>query len=110
MEECQRCHEVGEDRRTISMACFYDMDELGLPFKQELMKSELNDQHRKLYTIMVCKQCRGSWMETQANWFHGVDAPEESCGSGIFIREYGDVKEITEEEWNDRIKNNTTNK
>ncbi len=33
MEECQRCKEVGEDRRTLKMACFYEMDELGMPFK-----------------------------------------------------------------------------
>lgn len=33
METCQRCGQEGEDRRTLWMACFYDMDELGLPFE-----------------------------------------------------------------------------
>jgi len=33
MEKCDRCGEVDEDRRTLWMACFYKMEELGLPFK-----------------------------------------------------------------------------
>jgi hypothetical protein len=36
-ERCDRCGEVGEDRRTLFMACFYEMNELGLPFKQEIL-------------------------------------------------------------------------
>lgn len=34
MEVCQRCGQEGEDRRTLWMACFYEMGELGLPFEQ----------------------------------------------------------------------------
>ena|SRR3990167_634529 len=35
--ECQRCGEVDYDRRTLWMACFYQMGELGLPFEEEAL-------------------------------------------------------------------------
>lgn len=34
-ERCVRCGEVGEDRRTLRMACFYAMDEMNVPFSEE---------------------------------------------------------------------------
>jgi hypothetical protein len=33
-ETCARCGEPGEDRRTLWMACLYEMKELGLPFEE----------------------------------------------------------------------------
>jgi len=43
-EKCCRCGEEGEDRRTLHMACFYAMEELGLPFEKEvLFHAELKD-------------------------------------------------------------------
>lgn len=36
-EKCDRCGEVGEDRRTLSMECFYAMEELPIPFKQQVV-------------------------------------------------------------------------
>lgn len=49
-ECCDRCGEVGEDRRTLSLACFYDLTELGIPFKEKtclipvsVAKSEILD-------------------------------------------------------------------
>lgn len=44
-EKCQRCGEEGEDRRTLVMACFYKMSELGLPFK---MEEVFNIEEKKL--------------------------------------------------------------
>jgi hypothetical protein len=99
VEACQRCHEVDEERRTLWMACFYEMDELGIPFKHEISQTHIQDNGKKFYTLRVCKACRGSWMAAQINWFHSSDQEEELCGSGIFIREHGAIKEITEEEW-----------
>mgnify|MGYP007027865881 CR=1 FL=1 len=32
--KCDRCGEIGQDRRTLWMACLYDMAELGLPFEE----------------------------------------------------------------------------
>jgi hypothetical protein len=45
METCQRCLAVGEDRRTIRMNCFYNMNELGLPFEQQVF---FQTDHEKL--------------------------------------------------------------
>jgi hypothetical protein len=36
-EKCVRCGEAGEDRRTLWMACFYAMEELGLPFEEQIL-------------------------------------------------------------------------
>jgi hypothetical protein len=37
MERCMRCGEEGEDRRTLWMACFYEMKELGIPFMEQFL-------------------------------------------------------------------------
>lgn len=141
METCQRCGEREYDRRTLWMACFYEMNELGLPFelvdlntladsdvtetkKEEPFsstsykdgraetthgtytatyyhgKSEAKVQKRRLYTLRVCKDCRGDWMGAIKTWFQSSAPKEESCGSGIYVRRNGSTVEITEEEWN----------
>ncbi len=92
MEECQRCKDIDEDRRTLSMACFYDMGELDVPFTL--------DEERRLYKLKVCKDCRADWMSAIEDWFHKVELEKQSCGSGIYIRKFGSNVEITEEEWN----------
>lgn len=92
MEKCQRCGEVDEDRRTLSMACFYDMSELNIPFKQEEIDGV------GFYTLRVCKNCRGSWMGSIQKWFDNPDVVHKP-GSGIFVRRNGATVEITEEEW-----------
>jgi DNA replicative helicase MCM subunit Mcm2 (Cdc46/Mcm family) len=47
-EVCQRCGESGEDRRTLFHACFYEMAELKLPFKKEvLFHAELENLEKK---------------------------------------------------------------
>jgi len=99
MEACQRCHEVDEDRRTLMMACFYDMDELKIPFRHELIQQHIQDSGQKFYTLRVCKGCRAEWMESQKSWFFNVIRDEESCGSGIFVMRNGVPVEISEEAW-----------
>ena len=57
---------------------------------------------RNFYTLRVCKQCRGDWMQAIKAWF-GTPVPVvENCGSGIFVREYGKLVEISLEEWKRR--------
>lgn len=151
-ELCVRCGNKGEDRRTLWMACFYDMEEMKeIPFiKRILFHADLEncdmskaavsiplgnsgksinlDSGRvkcsgdltphSLYTLRVCKRCRADWMDMIKNWFLAVPKGEDhdsdnytypassSCNSGIFIRENGQIKEITQKEWDDRNKTN----
>lgn len=126
-EKCQRCGERGEDRRTLWMACLYEMNELGLPLKQCRIRGEYlrktgkrksftgdvpvfkkpsgEDRDREnfnFYTLSVCKSCRADWMNAIKNWFNkGVREIDEaaSVGSGIFVRRNGATIEITDEEW-----------
>jgi hypothetical protein len=35
-------------------------------------------------------------------WFHDIEPKSNSCGSGIYVREFGANVEITEEEWKRR--------
>lgn len=55
---------------------------------------------RKLfYTLRVCKECRADWMKAIENWFVTPKEEQNSCGSGIFVRDMGVNKEITYREW-----------
>ena len=130
-EKCVKCGEEGEDRRTLWMACFYAMEELGVPFEEVQIKGtvhELDWTERKplflggptmnvshfkeeqrgsrtdhrFYTLRVCKNCRADWMSTIKDWFNSALIPQAGCGSGIFVRENGVNVEITLEEWERR--------
>lgn len=90
--QCQRCHEEHEDLRTLSMACSYNMSELKLPFMVE--------DSGVFYTLSVCKRCRSDWMHFIKIWFDNPNMntiPYEERGSGIFIRDLGCNREISEE-------------
>lgn len=136
-ERCQRCGEVGEDRRTLWMACFYAMGELDVPFTERVLfhaqpedltaardavqvdlgvaptaqritvapgtvrcSGELTPQG--MFTLRVCKDCRGAWLRAIERWFAERAPRRESPGSGIFVRENGATVEITREEWDRR--------
>lgn len=73
-------------------------------------KFKINDEvfPKQMYTLRVCKRCRGEWLEAVESWFNAqpegedgdADEPEgSSIGSGIFVRRNGRNVEITEEEW-----------
>ena len=98
MDECIRCKEVGEDRRTLWMACLYEMDELEIPFGKIFSPPDY-PLPNKFYVLSVCKKCRSDWMMAIKDWFNKPATPEPGCNSGIFIREFGATKEITKEEW-----------
>lgn len=103
-EQCQRCKEDGEDRRTLWMACFYEMNELNIPFNIDTLYT--NDYPRcygvNFYTLRVCKDCRADWMSAIQDWFKSQPNHQE-CGSGIYVRvngamrefSYGDKKDLT---------------
>jgi len=81
------------------------MNELGIPFIKQILrplkidKDDITKGKRHFHTLRVCKECRADWMNSIKVWFENKPVIEESCGSGIFIRENGALKEITEEEW-----------
>jgi hypothetical protein len=70
-EMCQKCKEQGEDRITLWMGCFYDMNELKMPFDEETMYT--NDYPRcdgeNFFTLRVCKDCRADWMSMIKAWW-----------------------------------------
>ena len=143
-EVCDRCGSVGVDRRTLSMDCFYHMEELGIPFKRETVLIPEEDANltiaqeptiieiegmsiaigsgtvtcdgelspKQEYTLRVCKRCRSEWMQAIKHWFEDIPQGEDYDAdepvpnenpTGIFIRENGNLKQITEEEWNRRM-------
>ena len=100
MEQCEKCLEYDEDRRTLRMECFYDMGELRIPLDKQSMKYIDHDDEVAFYTIRVCKRCRADWMLSIQKWFQ--EKPfDESCGSGIYVRVFGDNRQITDEQWNE---------
>lgn len=67
--------------------------------------------HHRFYTLRVCKRCRSEWLAAIKKWFNsppqGRDGDADvrqpsTVGTGIFIRDFGNTKEITQEEWDER--------
>lgn len=105
MKTCQKCKIGSDELRTLRMECFYDMNELGIPFDHEVLyeTSDPREDGRKFFTINVCKACRASWLLAIEVWYKTMQPyNQESCGSGIYVREYGVSVEISEEEWKKR--------
>lgn len=113
------------------MSCLYDMSELNVPFSETALwgvplkkvgvkvVEALGRKFEKaafekptkdsvpeaigFYTLYVCKECRSDWLGTIELWFNTKPrAHQESCGSGIYVRENGATVEITREEWDRR--------
>ncbi len=105
MEECLRCKEVGEDRRTLWMACFYDMSELGLPFNNQFMlypddsEEDGKETTHNFYTLRVCKQCRSDWMHFIKMWFHIKVPFHLDYDTGIYTMDYDAPREVSEEKF-----------
>lgn len=57
---CDRCGEIGHDRRTLVHACNADMMHIGVPFRRG---------PEDFHELRVCKDCRGAWMQAIAAWF-----------------------------------------
>jgi len=98
-EKCVRCDEEGEDRRTLWMACFYDMMELNIPFEKDQMyeTSDPREEGTDFYTLRVCKDCRADWMRAIKFWWKNV-VKTKSTGTDFFVREFGAIKELNKEE------------
>jgi hypothetical protein len=123
-EKCDRCGEVGQDRRTLWMACLYKMSELGLPFEEiavrghsRLYKSDdevsafVNEDLgappkqilNRFYLLTVCKDCRADWMNAIKRWFK--EKPDrEGTGTGVWVRDNGTNREATPAEVEDMIR------
>lgn len=89
-EKCDRCGMLGQDRRTLWMACFFDMSWMGIPFEAVGIHGAVTkrtgrtgiggfafadpgtDTHtHTFYTLRVCKGCRADWMYAiKDSWFH----------------------------------------
>ena len=104
-EHCQRCKEKDEDRRTLWISCFYDMNELDIPFDNKMPIDLGGRSNYKFYTLRICKDCRADWLRIIQNWFKEEIIQKEKIGSGIFIREFGSLREVTLEEFNKKYRN-----
>jgi len=99
---CQRCKDESEDLRTLWMACLYDMNELKVPFHEEYLKPLDNIGLQKFFTLRVCKDCRADWMRVIQYWWNTIPQKSESCGSGIYVRDFGTTREVTLEEYREK--------
>jgi len=92
---CDRCKQALDgDGRTLHMACGYDMSELqGVPFA--------GGGAGEPYTLHVCKECRADWLLAIQKWFlmEPCTSQQPSPGTGIFIRHFGGILELTEKQW-----------
>ena len=126
-KRCERCGEVGYDRRTLWMACLYDMQELNIPLKEvgffgalgqddgiensvrfpglTIRKflpppDDVKPRCHTFFTMLVCKECRASWMEAIKRWH---ESKRENIFSGdVPVRMLGGTEYVSEEEWQQR--------
>ena len=124
-ERCIKCgEETRGDGRNLWMACFYEMGELAIPFERVSIEGKIQKQtgskttdlagikftrptfetpanaetyQHSFYTLRVCKRCRAEWMQTIETWFNSTPETEET-GTGVFVREDGHSRELTEAE------------
>jgi len=73
------------------------MDELDIPFEEELF-------HQKpFYTLRVCKDCRGDWLDAIERWFVEQEIkPEPNPERCIPVTDRGRVIWLTQEEFDER--------
>ncbi len=129
-ERCQRCGVVSPDLRTLWMACFYQMEELGLPLELIAVHGHVVQQkgvqrfkgfedlpvpvwedpepsqepgNFQFYRLRVCKDCRADWMGAIRDWFNSV--PDhfvtDSPDANIPVRIDGRVKMLTREQYDE---------
>lgn len=124
-ERCQRCGDMGQDRRNLWMACGYAMEEMDIPFKRLSVHGQVfyptgmkdvssfmvpvwpepdpdvESHLHQYYKLRVCKDCRADWMRAIRDWFNSVpdhlvpDAPE----ADISVRIDGAVRMFTLEQY-----------
>ena len=94
-ERCDRCKELGQDRRTLWMCCFYDMCEFDVPFEEK----EVGE--RPFYTLRVCKGCRGDWIMAIQEWFHATPEHLKEIAplADIPVRQEGRTVMMTADEY-----------
>jgi len=119
-DRCARCGEIGEDRRTLWMACFYAMHELDVPFEEtgiitvesgpksegDITGTQLDfpsgkafvTHNKSFYTLSVCKDCRAEWMTAIEEWFKEAKTVDKETLTGVFVRRNGTNVELTEEQ------------
>ena len=91
MEICQVCGQAGEDRRTLHVACLYELREVSDKFTAPTKKD-----YPGLYTLRMCKDCRGDLLNLLRQWARGDRIQEEAT---IPVRLDGRNVMITDEEY-----------
>lgn len=121
MEKCQRCGEEGEDRRTLWMACMYEMAEIGIPLERRAIRGvpleyshaepigsfnimahkfkeipDAKEYEQRFFTMRVCKRCRADWMLAIQCWFRDKPEPEDDGieAGVIYQRQLGTNRRI----------------
>lgn len=131
-DECVRCGELGEDRRTLWMAALWDMSTLGPPFETKTlfhadlervtdvakMPTEINAGGQRITIAPAVLRYEGDiephqfftlrvCKDCRSDWLRAIEewfkGAKTPEGEGdIPIRELGAMKMITREEWDRR--------
>ncbi len=103
---CMLCHAYGADKRSLFVACFYDVHEV-VP---EVIDLHGCDTERKGYYLRICKTCRGEFLEMMRSWradrVAERETPKDHDGSDydggaglIRVREHGRTIFLTEAQY-----------
>lgn len=62
---CQCCHAYGSDKRSLFVACFYQIDEM-IP---EFIDLHNTDSPQRGYYMRICKTCRARFLRHLEQWY-----------------------------------------
>jgi len=99
METCQVCGQEGEDRRTLKLRYFYELEEISEKFQQ--VPIDEDGATDVFYMLRTCKDCRGDFLELLRRWINGefVQPESDDPKRNIPVRKDGRTVMVTREEW-----------
>jgi hypothetical protein len=119
-DECQLCGVHGEDKRSLTVECFYAVHEaipeaidLFLVNESDPSSGPLPDDQgsKQGYYLRICKECRGRFLGHLKTWAeesrakrgkpmdHDGHIQESNEEANIPIREFGAIRYVTQSEW-----------
>lgn len=111
-DECQLCYARGADKRSLTINCLYDIQEV-LPEAIDLANVMVENLAKCGYYLRICKACRGRLLAKLEEWReecitfipqpknHDGELLEEKPGAYIPLRVHGRTRMVTKEEFHE---------
>jgi hypothetical protein len=89
---CMLCNAYGDDKRSLFISCFYDIQEV---IPEALNVSDVETVKDKGYYLRICKNCRGELLAKLSDWRNEMiarrDIPKDHDGHNEEMEEGKDI-------------------